>query len=479
MNRFAQLFLIAVGVMGLLSAGYTRAETEMALELPDPAEMTFEPLNFSTIEPDITSLDNGIEFWKIADHTLPIVTLAIYINAGISSEPADKGGIGQLTASTLVRGGTESMTPEAFNREAELSGITFGSKVQPEFTKISVQCLVQDVDKAMSMLMDLIKNPRFDETELKLVQSLQTEEIRRTEQVPFFQVFNTIRKRIYGENHPNSRVPDVETLNKLTRDDLLAFHSQWYHPNICRFAVIGAADDTMCNTLKESIATWKGNASDQTTLPDPSPVSDTRTIIMVDRPGTQTIIGMAHLSVGPAHPQRPALEVFNSLYGGSGLGSRLMNEVRTQKGLAYVVFGSHMFDTPRGIFVAGCMTKNESVVDAIQTMIAVTEKMQTEPVSTDELGSVIQSMENSFIFKFERPRRVLQRMLEHKRMGLPDDYLTTYLEKIRKVTPESIQALAAESIDLDKLQIVVSGPVDQLKPELEKLGWPIEVVDND
>ena len=138
-----------------------------------------------------------------------------------------------------------------------------------------------------------------------------------------------------------------------------------------------------------------------------------------------------------------------------------------------------MFQLPTGVFIAGCMTKNESVVEAITTIMDVTEQMQKEPVPEEELSSIVEAVENSFIFRFERPRRVLSRMLEYRRMGMPEDYLATYLEKIRAVTPEKIMKAAQDHVHLEKLQIVVAGPVEELKPQLETLGWPIEVVDND
>ncbi|MBN1297696.1 insulinase family protein, partial [bacterium] len=184
-----------------------------------------------------------------------------------------------------------------------------------------------------------------------------------------------------------------------------------------------------------------------------------------------------HLGLGPDHPDRYALEVFNEIYGGAGLSSRLMNEVRTRKGLAYVVFGAHILEKPVGMFLAACMTKNESVVDAVTTILDVTQSLKTTPVPEPELLRVIESMENSFVFTFERPRRVLQQMLDTRRKGLPDNYLATYLQNIRAVTPDTIMQAAANHIRPDALQIVIAGPVEALKPDLDKLGWPVEVVD--
>lgn len=475
-RNFMQIFVM-LSMTAMFVPGIMASDTQ--IKLPDPDDMTFEPLNFNAVEPSIETLKNGMEFWRIPDQTLPLVTLVMDIDAGTAAEPPGKSGIANMTARMLVRGGTETMSAEEFTRQAELFGFDFSARVDSEFTQVSVTCLARDLAPAAMMLMNLIRTPGFDATQMDLVRDAEIEQLRRMSQSPFFKAFNTLNGRLFGEDHPRARVPDEDSLNALTRDDLIAFHSAWYHPSLSRFAVIGAADDAACNRLKMLVTRWTGEAVDPPETPAPQPVTEDRTIVLVDRGGTQALVAMGHLGMEANHPDRYTLEVFNEIYGGQGLSSRLMNRVRTQKGLAYVVFGSHILQNPKGFFMAACMTKNDSVVEAIRTILDVTEGLQTEPVPAEELNRVIESMENSFIFKFERPRRVLQRMLVQRRMGLPDDYLATYLEKIRAVTPAMIMQAASDHIYPEKLQIVVAGPADELKPQLEALGWPIEVIESD
>ncbi|HPQ39464.1 MAG TPA: pitrilysin family protein [bacterium] len=478
MKRNIALFMILLAA--LFAADAVLADPHIAqLQLPDPDTMTFGPLNFTTVEPSIETLKTGMEFWRIPDQTLPLVTLVMDLDAGTAAEPAGKSGVAEMTAEMLIRGGTEKMTAEEFTRQAELFGFDFNARVDSEFTQVSVTCLARDLTPAAMMLMDLVRKPGFDPAQLELVRDAQVEQLRRMAQSPFFQAFNTLSARLFGADHPRTRVPDEDTLNAVTREDLIAFHGAWYHPSLARFAVIGAADDAACNQLKMLVSGWKGDAVDAPVTPQPQPVTEERTVVIVDRSGTQALVAMGHLGLEANHPDRYTLEVFNEIYGGQGLSSRLMNQVRTQKGLAYVVFGSHILENPRGMFFAACMTKNDSAVEAIQTILDVTEELQTTPVPDEELNRVIESMENSFIFKFEQPRRVLQRMLVYRRMGMPEDYLATYLEKIRAVTPEMIMQAAADHIHPEMLQIVVAGPADVLKPKLETLGWPIEVIESD
>jgi len=473
MNRLINLYFIII-----LMAVPVLAETS-DLQLPDPSEMTFEPLNFNVKAPEIDTLKNGMEFWKLPDHTLPIVTLVVDIDAGSSSEAADKFGLCNMTASSLIRGGTKNISAEEFTKKSELFGFDFSARTTQEYTQISVSCLAGDLNPAMMMLMDIIQNPRFDQEQIELIREEQIEQVKRIKQTPFFMGFNTLTKRLYGADHPKSRVPNEEILKSITQEDLFAFHKNYYQPDISRFAVIGAADEKACSQLRKMLLNWKGKAAKRLVIPDPEPVTEKRTVLLVDRQGTQTVIAMGHLGLAPDNPDRYALEVFNEIYGGSGLSSRLMNQVRTQKGLAYVVFGAHMFEKPVGMYIAACMTSNKSVVEALQTIIAVTEDLQNSPVPEEELQRVVESMENSFIFKFEQPRRLLQQILAYKRMGLPDDYLEKYLDNIRSVTPEKIMQAAKEDIDLNKIQIVIAGPAETLKPELEKLGWPVEIVEQD
>jgi zinc protease len=478
MHKMIQKFgVLALAVSMLSVTVCIKGESSVTgTDFPDPAGMAFEPLRFNAVKPVVTSLKNGMEFWLIANQTLPLVTLIVDIDAGSLLDPDDKTGVAELTAKTLLTGGTESMTATAFAEKAELMGFDFRARPGDDSTQLSVTCLSTDLEEALAMLMDALQHPRFDGDKLALVRAEAREQLLRMEQQPFFLAFNTLRKQVYGEGHPSARILDKDTLETISRDDLLAFHNAYYHPNVSRFAVIGAADDAAIKHLKKVLGRWKGRAVRNAEWPDPRPASDTARIVLVDRPGTQAVIAMGHLGLEPRHPHRYNLEVFNEIYGGGGMSSRLMNQVRTQKGLAYVVFGSHMLEVPKGMFVAACMTQNSSVADAITTILDVTRHMQSDPVEEDEISKTIESMENSFIFRFERPQQVLQRLLVYRRRGLPDDYLETYLDNIRNVTPESLQQAAVETINLDAVQIIVAGPVDSLKPELETLGLPIEII---
>lgn len=461
----------------LLMGVCAKSESSLSeISLPDPYGMEFEPLNFKPVKPTITTLKNGLEFWHIINPKLPLVTLIIDIDAGSLLDPIDKFGVAELTMQMLPTGGTESMTAKAFKEKSELMGLTFRQSASEEVAQLSVTCLSVDLKETLAMLMDIIQHPRFDSDEFELIRREARESIIKAEQEPFYQAFNTLRKRVYGETHPSARFLDKETLETISCSDLKAFHRAYYHPNTARFAVVGAVTDADIKYIKKTLTRWKGKSERTIVWPEYQPASETASIVLVDRPGTQAVVAMGHLGYEPSHPHQYDLEVFNDIYGSGGLSSRLMNHVQTQKGLAYMVFGHHSLGIPKGMFVAGCMTQNSSVVEAIKTILDVTRGMQTDLVGEEEMEKSIESIENSFIFRFESPQWVLQRLLVHRRRGLPDDYLETYLENVRKVTPESIQQAAIDTIDLDKIQIIVSGPADILKPELEKLGLPLEVV---
>ena len=472
-KRYAVIVFIAVVlVIGVC----VKSESSTDLSLPDPYCMEFEPLNFKPIKPTITTLKNGLEFWHTINPMLPLVTLIVDIDAGCLLDPIDKFGVAELTMQMLPTGGTESMTAKAFKEKSELMGLSFRQTASEEIAQLSVTCLSVDLKETLAMLMDMLQHPRFNLDELELLRREVRESIIIAEQEPFYQAFNTLRKRVYGDSHPSAQFFDKETLETISRDDLQAFHRAYYHPNAARFAVVGAVTDADIKYIKKTLTRWKGKSERTIVWPEYQPASETASIVLVDRPGTQAVIAMGHLGFEPSHPHQYNLEVFNDIYGSGGLSSRLMNHVRTQKGLAYMVFGHHSLGIPKGIFLAGCMTQNSSAVEAIKTILDVTRGMQTDLVGKEEMEKSIESIENSFVFRFESPQRVLQRLLVHRRRGLPDDYLETYLENVRKVTPEGLQQAAIDTIDLDKIQIIVSGPADILKPELEKLELPIEAI---
>jgi zinc protease len=191
---------------------------------------------------------------------------------------------------------------------------------------------------------------------------------------------------------------------------------------------------------------------------------------------TQSSIQIGHLGGKVSDLDYPTLSVMNEIL--SGFGGRLFNEVRSRQGLAYSVYAawSPQFDFP-GIFVAGGDTKSESTVPFIKGVLKELDRIRTQPVAADELKRAKDSVENSFIFNFDSPDKVLNRLLKYEYFGYPKDYLFQYQKAVATTTVQDVQRAAQKNIQPDRLVTMVVGNADAINPPLLSLKQSVTTID--
>jgi zinc protease len=187
---------------------------------------------------------------------------------------------------------------------------------------------------------------------------------------------------------------------------------------------------------------------------------------------------LGHTGIDKDNPDVFALKVANFILGGGGFNSRMMREIRSDRGLAYSVYS--YFDVGRrlpGLFIAGSETKSTSTVEVVQLLQQLIEQIRDEPVSEAELELAKKSLINSFIFAFENSHSIVSRKVRLDYYDYPKDYLETYRQKLAAVTVADVQRVAHKYLHPDLLQIVLVGNSQTYRNDIEKLGFPVESVD--
>ncbi|MEO0406506.1 MAG: insulinase family protein, partial [Cyanobacteria bacterium P01_A01_bin.135] len=162
----------------------------------------------------------------------------------------------------------------------------------------------------------------------------------------------------------------------------------------------------------------------------------------------------------------------------NGLGGRLVNEVRSRQGLAYVTYAvwSAPYDYP-GVFVAGGQTRSDATVPFVELTLAEIERIRQEPIPEDELDQARDSVLNSFVFNFQTPGQTLARVMRYDYYDYPSDFIFQYRQDLTAVTPQSIQAAANRHLKPEQIVTLVVGNEAEIDPPLQALAGSVTPID--
>ncbi|MBI3812012.1 MAG: insulinase family protein [Nitrospirae bacterium] len=443
----------------------------VAVFAADPRTMTFPPVEFHPPAAERVVLENGMVLYLLEDHELPLVYLTAMIRTGGVYEPSDKIGLAGLTGMVMRSGGTPTISGDALDDELEFMAAEMGSLIGPDAGFASLDLLKKDLDRGLALFADMLMHPAFPQDKLDLARLQVLEGIRRRNDNPGGIAGRQFAKLIYGPDHPLARESTVETIVRITRDDLVAFHAVYYHPNAVILSVTGDFDKKeMIEKIRKAFAGWLPGKIELSPLP---PIRDAfkPSVNLIEKDISQTHLRIGHLGLRQTDPDYVAVTLMDDILGSGGFQSRLFREVRTRQGLAYSV-GSVF--TPgnleRGLFVAYGETKAPSTVQAISAVEQEINRIRTEPVTEEELRLAKDSFLNSFVFSFSNSAQIANRQAALEYYGLPPDYLERFRDGIVAVTREEIRAVAQKHLRPESLIILAVGRPDRFDQPLTKFG---------
>jgi len=448
------------------------------LALGDPRQMTFKPVEFTPPEPDRVVLENGMVVYLLEDHELPLVSVTATMRTGSWLDPVDKIGLASLTGSVMRTGGGGGLSAEQVDEELEQFAGDLGISVGRQSGSASLDVLSKDLKRGLQIFAGLIRTPAFEPARVELAKLQAIEGIRRRQDNPGSIVGREFVKLLYGADHPTAREGSIESTTRITRDDMVAFHRKTIHPNGMMVGVTGDFDKSaMLTLLREVFGDWKKGEVPVLKIAD-APQSQTAkpVIRFVSKDTSQTHLRIGHLSIKEQDPDYVALAIANDILGGSSFRSRLFNDVRTKRGLAYSVgsrLNSGVHD--QGVWLMRAETKLPSTQEVITRFVANMERMRTELVTDNELTEAKEAYVNSFVFSFASPSAIVGRLIGLEYDGLPKDFLQQLRARVVALTKEEILAAAKKHFNPERLTIVAVGPGEALPKLLSGFGEVKEI----
>jgi zinc protease len=439
---------------------------------PSYKDLKFPPLRKIVI-PNVErfTLPNGMKLYLLEDHELPVVAGFALVRTGNLFDPKDKIGLATATGMVMRTGGTKKNTGDELDEKLENIAASVETSIGETSGRVSFSALKENTDEVLSVFKDVLTTPEFRPEKLDLAKTQIRSSIARRNDDPHGIAEREFDELVYGRDNPYGWSEEYEHINRIQREDLIAFYQRYFFPANIMLAVRGDfSAPEMKAKLETLFADW--------TYRQP-PVPEFPKVTAKPAPGvylaskddvTQTFFSMGHLGGILKDKDYPALEVMADILGG-GFPSRLFQRVRSKLGYAYSISADWAanYDHP-GTFEASGSTKSLSTTATFVAIKEEIERIRSSEVSDQELRTAKDTVENGFVFNFDTRSKTLSRMMTYEYFGYPKDFIFDYQKAIASVTKADILRVAKEYLRPQDLAIVAVGnPKDFDKP-LDTLG---------
>ncbi len=462
--------------LSLLLATFALATAQPAPDSwPDPFEMTFGELDEVTLEPERVELSNGMVVYLLTDSSLPLTEGLAYVRAPSLYDPEGKIGLAAMTADLLRTGGAGERSADEVDETLEFLAASVEGSASNNSAAVSFSALSDNIDEVLEVFGDVLQRPQFSEDRLELLRGRTLEELRRQNDDPVGIAQREFVRRV-AEGHPVGEFPTVETVQSVTRDDVVSFYERYYAPNETVLAVSGDFErDEMVEKLEATFSDWERVDVNYPELPEFDPTPEPR-VYYAPKETTQSVIFMGHPSVLAYSPNYADLTVANGILGGEGFSSRITTEIRTRRGLAYAT-GSGLtqgYQYP-GFFYAYSLSRGDATGQVLNLLQAEIEGLQQEGVTEAELEQQKETLLSRAVFRFTSSAQVAQRSAQAEFLDLEENYYEDYINGVQEVSAEDVQEVARSELRPDGLVVMVVGDASQFDMPLEEFGEVVTI----
>ncbi len=422
------------------------------------------------------ALPNGLKVFVMEIREVPLVTVSLVVPAGSAMDDPGAEGIANLTGRLLLKG-AGGMTAEQIAESIEEVGGSIRCRTGRDYTGVYANFMAKDLERAVDMLAKAALAPGFPEEELVREKALLAAEIAGTKDNPMAFASREFIRALAG-SHPYAHPVEgsEESVGALTREKVLAFYRASYVPRGAVLAVVGDVDAKKALELvKARFGGWKGEAAAKS-IPalEPKPYPGRRVLVVDKADATQSQIRFGNVTVQRGTSEEFPLVVSNTVLGG-GFTSRLMDEIRVNRGLSYGARSTNSNFKHGGIFGVYTYTKNASLRECVDVALEQVERMRTEKLTNAELSSAKKYITGLFPFDVETNGDLANWLVDLTFYGIPLSYVEEYGSKIDAVSADDCLAAARKRYWRDDNLMFLMTKYDETKPQLEGLG-KIEVV---
>jgi zinc protease len=416
-----------------------------------------------------TKLPNGLGLVLVEDGRFPLVTARLNFQAGSKFDPKDMPGLSEAVAA-LLNEGTKTRTSRQISEETDSLGGSLGGASGPDSLTLSGSALSENLGKLLALMADCAMNAAFPQDEVNLHKQNRVQALRAERSEPGFLAEEKMAEVVYGSSPYAHIAPTEAAIAKIDPKVLAGFRDTYLVPNNATLILLGKLPprEELIKTLTAEFGGWKQKplpAAPKMEVP-----AAKREIVLVDRPGSV----QADIHVGRVAPTRLTpdffpLRVANTVLGG-GASSRMFVNIREKQGFAYDAHSQYDTHRDSADFQAVTQVRNDVLEPALKAVLAEMDGMAAKPVPAPELTDVKNFLAGLYLLPMETQDGVANQLSVMQTLGLPSNYLETYVTRVRSVEPDQVLAVAKKYIAPEQAAIVVVGDASKIGDVLKKFG---------
>lgn len=414
-------------------------------------------------------LANGLEIVLAESHAIPQFHGELFFRSG-NAAAVDRGaGLAEMTA-TVVRTGTAKRASRQIEEDLRRMGADLSSSAGADNSAIAFAGLSELAEPLLGLVNELAREAAFPDAEFERERRQKLEEVKLERTQPGFLAGERLRKVLFG-THPYAQVsPSEDQVAAYKRDDLLHLYREFYTPENALLLLVGDFDSSaMLKTVETVFGAWSGKKPAARVSEAPAHPHG-RKVYLVHVPGAvQTQILAGCHAITRKHPDWVKLGLTNSLYGGA-FNSRLVMNIREDKGYTYSPRSGVHALRQHGYFSVSAAVRNDVVAASLTEMFYELDKLRAIPVPEPELADARNYLSGVFSLGLATQDGLLSQLATVALNELPDDYLETYRERVRALTPADLLVTARAYFDSANMQIVVVGDRAQIEDQAKLFG---------
>ncbi len=450
--------------MLLLVAASTAA---FGAEIPKrPEELVFPDLTFDVPDADALrfELADGTPVYAKQDKEFPLVGISVYFRGGRYLEPEGKEGLTTIASEAWRTGGAGELTAQELDEELDFLAANLGTNIGSDTGSVSLNVLSKDLEAAMSLFMDVLTKPRFQEDRFEKAKENRLQEMRQRNDDAADIEGREWQRLIYGDDYWMNRFSTKASVDALTATDCKEFVTSLVRSGNIVVAVAGDFDlAEMESLLNTTLGALEPLDEPLPPVPQPDHTPEPGVYVLNKDDVNQGRVSIGHVGYTLGHENQFPLQVGNDILGGGGFTARMMKTIRSDEGLAYGAYAGMNFPVSMpGTFRAYYQSKSSTCAYAAEIFFELLESMRTSDPTDEEVRTTKASFVETFPRGFASAGQIVGRYANDELVGRPHSYWTEYRDRVTAVTGADINNAMKMDIDPDKMIMLVVGNIEEI-----------------